>query len=52
VSGGDMENVDVEDSLSILIKAVDGLQTKLDKNSIKKKINSIHKEAEDLLVAE
>jgi len=52
VSGGDIEGVDVEDSLSILLKAVDGIQTKLDKNSIKKKINSIHKEAEDLMVAE
>ena len=52
VSGADVENMDVEDSLSILIKAVDSLKTKLDKNNIKKKINSIHKEAEDLMVAE
>ncbi len=52
VSGADIENMDVEDSLSILIKAVDGITTKLDKNNIKKKINSIHKEAEDLMIAE
>lgn len=52
VSGEDLSEMDVEDSLSILIKAVDGLPTDLDKNEIKKKINSIHKEAEDLMVAE
>ena len=52
VSGADIENMDIEDSLSVLIKAVDGLKTKLDKTSIKKKINSVHKEAEDLMVAE
>ena len=50
VSGDDIENMDVEDSLSILLKAVDGINTKHDKQNIKKKIMSIHKEAEDMLV--
>lgn len=54
VSGEEIENMDIEDSLSILFKAVDGLpeSTRINKNSIKKKINSIHKEAEDLMVSE
>jgi DNA repair exonuclease SbcCD nuclease subunit len=52
VSGAEIDKMDVEDSLSILIKAVDTVETNLDKNRIKQKINSIHKEAEDLMVAE
>lgn len=51
VSGADIENMDVEDSLSILLKAVDSITTNQDKQNIKKKINSIHKEAEDMMVA-
>lgn len=54
VSGADIENMDIEDSLSILFKAVDQMTVgdRIDKNNVKKKINSIHKEAEDLMVAE
>ena len=52
VSGQDLEGMDVEDSLSILLKAIDSLDDKYNKQRIKEKINSLHKEAEDLVVAE
>lgn len=52
VAGMEVEEIDVEDSKSILIKSVDSIKTKMDKNSIKEKINTIYKEAEELMVAE
>lgn len=52
VSGADIDDIDVEDSLSVLVRTVDALKTDLDKDEIKRKINSIHKEAEDMMVAD
>jgi DNA repair exonuclease SbcCD nuclease subunit len=49
ISNDDMEIFDIEDSLSILINSVDSIETKLDKNAIKKKIGEIYKRAEEQL---
>ena len=52
VSGNDMEKIDVEDSLSVLLKSVDSLKDNLDKESIKGKIIEIHRYAEDMMVSQ
>lgn len=51
ISGEDLSGIDVEDSLSILLKSVDSIPN-VNKDSVKKKITSLYKEAEDKMIAE
>lgn len=52
VSDVEVDQLDVEDSLSILIRAVDETPSIKDKDSVKMKINAIHKETLDAMISE
>ena len=52
ISENELDQFDIEDSLAVLLKTVDGMDTKIDKQSIKQKINNIYKETEDALLTE
>jgi len=47
---GDSEVMEIEDTLSVLIKTVDTMKTPLSKNDIKMTINNIYEEAQDSIL--
>ena len=48
----DIEEMDIEDTLAILLKSVDSVDVSADKQSIKHKINNVYQETMDAMVAE